>query len=343
MLKTIQIIALFQGVFLIFILFQHRRKYKNIDFYLLLASLISVLLFSLGDDEYNLFVDNADWFFFHDPLIITCFFLFVRYHKSNKSTFQKRDLAFFTPFILSSFFNFLETYSFFHRNTFFQIVSVIVEGIFLAMLIYMIYDIIHKKKEKWLLLFVIPLTIIFIIDEFTYLLTQSNESPFSLDSYGIILMAIFLFYYVLYKLIISPTEVLPKSDIVKYKSSNLTKDSILKIKKQLNQLMNEEKIFKNQKLSVDDVAKELNVPRQKVSEVLNAYMKISFQDFLNEYRVNEFVSNLSLKKYENYTLLAIAYESGFSSKSTFNTVFKKLKGTTPSKFRKEVLKNSNNE
>ncbi len=342
MLKTIQIIALFQGVFLIFILFQHREKYKSIDFSLLLGSLISVLLFSLGDDEYNLFVDNADWFFFHDTLIITFFFLFVRYHKTNKSTFQKKDYMFFIPFLLSCIFHFLETNGIFPRNTFFQIVSEIIEGLFLAMLVYMIFDIINKKKEKWLLLFVIPLTIIFVIDEFTYLLTQSNESPFSLDSYGIIFMAIFLFYYVLYKLIISPTEVLAKTDTVKYKSSNLTNDSILKIKKQLNQLMNEEKIFKNQKLSVDDVAKELNVPRQKVSEVLNAHMKISFQDFLNEYRVNEFVSNLPLKKYKNYTLLAIAYESGFSSKSTFNTVFKKLKGTTPSKFRKEVLNKINN-
>ncbi|MEW7278241.1 helix-turn-helix transcriptional regulator [Aquimarina sp. 2201CG1-2-11] len=337
MLKTIQIIALLQGFFLLFILFQRRQEYKKVNFWLLLCCIISVILYAIGDDDYNLFTSNADWYFFHDTLIITFFFLFVRHYKSGKDEFNKKDLWFFTPYLLTVIYKTLDNHISIEENLILKIAHVITEVMFLGMLIYSIYDIIKKKKEKWLLAFIIPLTIIFTIDEFTYLLTNSNQSPYFLDSYGIILASVFLFYYVLYKLIIAPKDVLPKSDNSKYKTSSLNAKNINANKSELLRLMTEEKLFKNSKITVDDIAKRLNIPRQHLSEILNVHMKIGFQDLLNQYRVEEFIECLQNETYKNYTLLGIANEVGFSSKSSFNTTFKKLKGMTPSQYKKQLI------
>lgn len=336
MLKTIQIIAVLQGVFLLFILFQRRIEYKKVNFWLLLGCIISVILFAFGDDDYNLFVNNSDWFLFQDTLIITFFFLFVRYYRSDKEKFLKKDLWFFAPYLLTVAYKTINLFSPIQENIVLIIAHELVELTFLAMLVYAIYNIIKRKKEKWLLVFIIPLTIIFIIDELTYALTNSNESPYFLDSYGIILIAIFLFYYVLYKLIIAPKDVLPKSDDSKYKTSSLHTKNIEKYKSDLLHLMTEEKLFKNNKITVNDVANELNIPRQHLSEILNVHMKIGFQDLLNQYRVEEFIVCLQDEAYKNYTLLAIANEVGFNSKSSFNTTFKKLKGMTPSQYKKQL-------
>ncbi|MDO8898280.1 MAG: helix-turn-helix domain-containing protein, partial [Bacteroidales bacterium] len=60
-------------------------------------------------------------------------------------------------------------------------------------------------------------------------------------------------------------------------------------------------------------------------------------EFVNEYRVNEVKKMLADPKYTHYSLLGIAFECGFSSKSTFNSVFKKFTRKTPSEYRKSLL------
>ena len=335
MLKTIQIIALLQGTFLLFILFLGKNESKKINFWLLFTAIISSILFAMGDDNYNLFVENSNWFLFHEPLIITAFFILVRYYKSNKSTFNKKDLLFIVPFLLDMIFHSSETFFIVDNNPILIVIEVFITFIFIGMLFYAIYDVIKNNKEKWLLFFLTPLTFIFTISELNYLLTRSKESTYYLDSYGFTLITVFLFYFVLYKLIVAPKDLLPEYGS-KYKSSNLNEPSIVHLKTALHYLIVEEKWYKNQKLTVNEVAKELGVPRQQVSEVLNVHMQTGFQDFLNKHRVEEFISCLQNDSYNSYTLLAIANEAGFNSKSSFNTIFKKLKGMTPSQYKKEL-------
>lgn len=80
----------------------------------------------------------------------------------------------------------------------------------------------------------------------------------------------------------------------------------------------------------------MGIPRQHLSEVLNIHMKTSFQDYINKCRVEEFAKSLKEEKYKNYTLMGITNEVGFKSKSSFNTTFKKIKGVTPSEFKKQL-------
>ena len=87
MLQTIQLIALIQGVFVLFALYQRRKDYKKITFWLLFGSLLSVLLYILGDDNNNLFFENKDWFLFDNTLFVTFLFLFFKYYKSEREKF----------------------------------------------------------------------------------------------------------------------------------------------------------------------------------------------------------------------------------------------------------------
>lgn len=337
MLQTIQIVTLVQGIFLLFILFKRKKEYRKINLWLLSGCIISVMLYAVGDDDYNLFVEDADWFLFHDTLIITFFFLFGRYYKSGKEEFSRADFLFFVPYLSVVVFQTLRKIYMVEENDVFKVADAIVGLVFLGMLLYSVYDILKNKKEKWLLVFMLPLAIIFIVDELAYLLTNSDEAPYLLDSYGIILAIIFLFYFVLYKLIFTPKDVLPKSVGSKYKTSSLNSKSIDSNKSELLRLMSEEKLFTNNNLTVNDVAKRMNIPRQHLSEILNVHLKTGFQDFLNQYRVEEFVECLKSGHYQNYTIMGIALEVGFSSKSSFNTTFKKLKGMTPSQYKKQLV------
>ncbi len=336
MLKTIQIVALLQGFFLLFIVFKHKKYYKKPNFWLLFGCVVSVMLYTLGDDNYNLFVENANWYFFHDTLIITFFFLFIRYYKSGNTVFNPKDYIYFIPYVINVLLITGKEWGILEINAFTLLLKILVEISLIGYLCHTVYHIIKTKKENQLLYFAIPLTAIFIIDEVSVLFTKSFESPFFLDSYGVLLVAIFLFYYVLYKLIMVPKEVISGLHTDKYKTSSLKQKDVLLYKNELKYLMTEEKLFKNKKLTVDNVAKRLNIPRQHLSEILNVHMNIGFQDLLNHYRVEDFVSCLQNKTYQNYTLLAIAKEVGFNSKSSFNTTFKKIKGMTPSEFKKQL-------
>jgi AraC-like DNA-binding protein len=98
-------------------------------------------------------------------------------------------------------------------------------------------------------------------------------------------------------------------------------------------LMEEEKLYQEAELTLQQVATKLQVPSYQVSQALNEGMKKNFYDVVNNYRVEDAKRLLLDEKSRNYTILSIGFEAGFNSKTTFNTVFKKFTGTTPTEFR----------
>ena len=87
-------------------------------------------------------------------------------------------------------------------------------------------------------------------------------------------------------------DILPKIKKDKYNNSNLNQEAIAQYKTDLINSMVNDKMYLNPKLSIHDLSKKNNIPRQYISEVLNEYMNTSFQDFVNEYRVEEFINRL---------------------------------------------------
>jgi AraC-like DNA-binding protein len=90
--------------------------------------------------------------------------------------------------------------------------------------------------------------------------------------------------------------------------------------------------YRDADLTLTDLAKELNTHASLLSKVINQSFGMNFNDFINQYRVNEVKNRLQNPAFSHLTIMSIAYESGFNSKATFNRAFKKLTGKNPKDF-----------
>ncbi|WP_405206818.1 helix-turn-helix domain-containing protein [Aquimarina sp. LLG6339-5] len=98
--------------------------------------------------------------------------------------------------------------------------------------------------------------------------------------------------------------------------------------------MRTEEIFTNQNLKVSDLASLLSISEKELSLYIHDTYHMAFNDFINTYRIEKVKTLLVSSEQKKFTLLAIAEKSGFSSKSSFNAVFKKVTGLTPSQYKK---------
>ncbi len=123
----------------------------------------------------------------------------------------------------------------------------------------------------------------------------------------------------------------------KYKNSGIKNDVASKLFEKLLKIMDHEKPYLEPKLSLATLAGQLEISPNQLSQVINQEAKVNFYDFVNKYRVEEFIRQS--QKNNNYSILALALDSGFNSKSSFNTIFKKQKGLTPSEYLTSEVQN----
>lgn len=116
----------------------------------------------------------------------------------------------------------------------------------------------------------------------------------------------------------------------KYQRSSLDQELAEKLWKSTLTFMEKETPFLNNNLSLSSLAELLNMPPHYLSQVINQIAKQNFFDFVNSYRV-QFAKELLLET--NDTVLKIAMDSGFNSKTTFYKAFKKDSSMSPSEFR----------
>lgn len=120
--------------------------------------------------------------------------------------------------------------------------------------------------------------------------------------------------------------------IPEYRKSGLKPEEAKTLHQQLLALMATEKPYLEPKLSLAQLAESLGVLPNHLSQIINQYEGKNFYDFVNTYRVDEFIALAKKDTDKNFNLLGLAFEAGFNSKSSFNQVFKKIKGQTPSQF-----------
>lgn len=106
----------------------------------------------------------------------------------------------------------------------------------------------------------------------------------------------------------------------------------------LDAVFENEHLFKNAQLSLTDVAEQMGWTLKETSMTINQGYSKNFNDFVNGYRIDAVKHKLAKGAYQQHTLLAIALECGFNSKSTFNRVFKRLTGKSPVEFIKDLEK-----
>lgn len=125
-----------------------------------------------------------------------------------------------------------------------------------------------------------------------------------------------------------------KAAVEKYKTTLLQQDKKTLYLQQLNDYMRAQKPFLNADLTLPDLAGLLGIPAHHLSQIINSEYDRNFYDFINGYRLQEAARLLKDQSYSDKYITQIMYDSGFNSKSVFNTLFKKEFGQTPSAFRK---------
>jgi AraC-like DNA-binding protein len=120
------------------------------------------------------------------------------------------------------------------------------------------------------------------------------------------------------------------------KQARLSPSQVVYWQQRLLQLLETEKAYLEADLSLPALAERAGLSTHELSYVLNEGFGVNFFQFINAYRVAEVQRLLASAQHQHLSIVGIAFEAGFSSKTTFNTTFKKVTGLTPSQFLQQV-------
>lgn len=206
------------------------------------------------------------------------------------------------------------------------------------------YSYAEKINLQWLFKLIIGLSCIWII-----VLFADDEYIFS----SVVLYVLFIGYYGIKQVGIftnqspavnslalestEPTELsLTPSENSKYEKSTLTDNQLKAIHGELVHLMRQKKLYLTPEITLTLVSQELNVHPNTLSQVINRVKQKNFFDYINTLRVEEFKERVAKPENQKYTLLSLAYECGFNSKTSFNRNFKNITGKSPTEYLKEI-------
>jgi AraC-like DNA-binding protein len=120
----------------------------------------------------------------------------------------------------------------------------------------------------------------------------------------------------------------------RYAKSGIDPETAKRHAGELLRVMESEKLYRTNDLTLLDLSVALNLSPHNLTEVINTQLGKNFYDFINAYRVEEVKRRLVDRAYDHLTLLGIGTDAGFNSKSSFNAVFRKHTGMTPSEYRR---------
>lgn len=126
----------------------------------------------------------------------------------------------------------------------------------------------------------------------------------------------------------------PDAEVVKYQKNSPGNDAIQAIYNKLLHKMQDEKLYIDPELNLNHVAKLLDVHPNILSQTINSVENKNFYDYINRQRIEEFKRIAMLPENQKYTILSLAFESGFNSKTSFNRNFKKYMNCSPREFLK---------
>lgn len=131
---------------------------------------------------------------------------------------------------------------------------------------------------------------------------------------------------------VSETLAETNASSVSYALAGFSEQEIEGLKVRLYEVLDTEQPYLNDSLTLADLAALIPISDKKLSELLNKHVCISFYDLINNYRVETVKQKMASPEARQYTLLAIAFDSGFKSKTSFNRVFKQKTGVSPSQY-----------
>ncbi|MNQ52726.1 DNA-binding transcriptional regulator MelR [compost metagenome] len=200
---------------------------------------------------------------------------------------------------------------------------------------------IEKNDLLWLKYFLLILLVI--VFAWFNLIFFGLKNLIDLTPFLYLLSVFFLAYFSLQQREIfdfSQNELNELSSIKIYKKENskrVSKSRLTELDEKLKILLNSEKLYLDNDLSLPKLARKLEATSNETSFLINELYQENFYNFINKHRIEEAKMLLLSEKYSQLNILGIAYEAGFNSKTTFNTTFKKYVGMSPTEFVKSNI------
>ncbi|HMG94449.1 MAG TPA: helix-turn-helix transcriptional regulator [Chryseolinea sp.] len=332
-----------QGGLLSLLLFRNRRRHLANTYFAFFITVVGLqLIFKVITKSWLMghasFAYNVSYSFPY--LIGPLLYLYIKARKEN--IFSKKDLLHFIPFGISMmgvalsmlfWFNVLQFHS--YVDAALQITSLCAYG-------FAAYRLGNTELRPFIIMVAVSEAIIAVT-----LAVMHVYYPDFPDIRMLFLVLTALIYWISYQAMSKPDlfiegETLPVVSIgfsknPKYAHSSLKDTEAKRIEEALHSIMNRDKLYLESDLTIDTLANKLGTSRHHLSQVLNERIKKTYGDFITDLRLEESCRRLSNRANYRFTIAAVALDSGFSSVSSFNDVFKKRYGMTPSKFRDEHL------
>ncbi|MDO9634595.1 MAG: helix-turn-helix domain-containing protein [Paludibacter sp.] len=171
----------------------------------------------------------------------------------------------------------------------------------------------------------------FIIAIIVYYSELQADLPYVFN-YSVLLFIIFVLSFYGLRQQVLPKQLLIEKVRIPYEHSNLSGAAKKRIEKKVLDYFENEKAYLNPDLNMELLSQTLKIPKHQITEVLNTVIGKNFFQFVNTYRV-EAVKQMLLDPKNKFSIEAVGYDCGFSSKSSFYTVFKSITGVTPVAFK----------
>ncbi len=351
-------IGIAQGFFAAFILF--KKQNRSLADVLLAIWMIMIsfellhMLFDISNSPWHRFTSNFSFFSLtFGPFL----YLYVNKLIGADNTFRRQDLLHFIPylvFVLIHLIFFTNQREVFTKadfsNGLFDLSSARVITLFFSLVIYSSLVIkklsLHRKwlKEnysyessaitlKWLThisyIFIITYSLLVSFTALKVITGHFYASSHIIPATGLTIICFSLSYYGFNQ---------PSLFLERMNTGQIPKgkpDSILM--KKLLQCMKNDKPYLIPELTIEMLSDEAGISRQMITKILHEKMKKNFFTFVNEYRIEEAKKGLTDPAFRNLSVLSIALECGFNSKSSFNALFKKYTGLTPTAFRSQSI------
>lgn len=199
----------------------------------------------------------------------------------------------------------------------------------------------YRHELLWLRNFLILFTVLFIYDTTQFLIENFVVDLHWTEEWWYQLFSLLVVIFVGVKAYFTPLEHLPLLEPAliepKVTESSSRTEHTKEIDGEITKLVDlveNESLYLDPNLTLTKLAKKLNMAPSQLSQTINKGTQKNFNEFINAYRVELIKQKLQDEKFNHLSILAIALDTGFNSKATFNRVFKKIDGNSPSFYRK---------
>lgn len=373
-INNLSIVILFQLALLIIFLFTSRKGKKISNrilglFFLLLAINIGDGILSIAGfyEKFPQWAHLEDGFIFlFGPLLYfyTCSVVYRDF------AFQRKHIIHLVPFVVSS----ISLLTFYHiqsvsKQRFIESAVVrrelppafyfIVGLIYLHIIAYIIISLqkvlqyrdeikqkfssTYKINLEWLVFLLISLSLILLISLINLMIPFTGPKEWFDYTLLIVIIVLFLFINVVVLKGLKQPEIFAgieadrNNEMPDQNHSPRIETENNLLHQKLEKLMNDEKVFLDPELNLEMLAGKIGTPSKRLSQFINTTYSKNFFDYVNSFRIEEAMRILKESPDPGLTVLEAMYQSGFNSKSSFNTIFKKKTGMTPSTYRRQFL------